>query len=182
MPASVTARAGSRALTAIAFFKLGKALLFLAAAIGVFTMVHRDTQVEIKHLLQVFRISGDRVMAKDLLAKANLFDAPKKKLVSGILAFYAVLFATEGTGLLLKKRWAEYFTVILTGTGIPIEIFEIWRKNNGLKMAAFVINVLIVWFLIFHLSRGWRAHKLLMEQLARPAAAEPAAEEVGAES
>lgn len=178
MPASVTARAGSRALTAIAFFKLGKALLFLAAAIGMFTMVHRDTQVEIKRLLQVFRISGDRVAAKELLAKANLFDAPKKKLVSGILAFYAVLFTTEGVGLLLKKRWAEYFTVVLTATGIPIELYEIWRKNHGLTMAALVINVLIVWFLIVHLARGWRAQKLLKEQLARP---EPAGEEVGAE-
>lgn len=179
MPASVSARAGSSALTAIGFFKLGKALLFIAAAIGVFSMVHRDTQVEIKHLLQVFRINGDRVAAKELLAKANLFDAPKKKLVSGILAFYAALFATEGTGLLLKKRWAEYFTVILTGTGIPIELYAIWRKVDGLKLAALAINVFIVWFLIFHLSRGWRAHKLLMEQLAQ---APPTAEEVGAES
>ncbi len=168
MPASVAARAGNRWLTVIAFFKLAKAFLFLAAAIGVFTMVHRDTQVEIKRLLQVFRVSGDRLVAKELLAKANLFDAPKKKLVSGILAFYAVLFATEGTGLLLKKRWAEYFTVILTATGIPIELFEIWRKNNGLKMAALAINVLIVWFLIVHLSRGWRAHKSLQAQLAQP--------------
>lgn len=167
-PGSVAARAGSRALTAIAFFKLAKAFLFLAAAIGIFSMVHRDTQKEIKHLLEVFRISGDRAMAKEVLAKANFFDAPKKKLISGILAVYAALFATEGIGLLLKKRWAEYFTVILTGTGIPIELYEIWRKNNGLKMAVLVINVVIMWFLIRHLARGWRAHKRLAEELAEP--------------
>lgn len=177
MPESVVARAGSRALTLIAFFKLGKAVLFIAAAIGMFSMVHRDTQKEIKHLLAVFRISGDRVIAKEMLAKANFFDAPKKKLISGILAFYAGLFTTEGVGLLLKKRWAEYFTVIITATGIPIELYEIWRKNNGLKMAALVINVAIVWFLIYHLSRGWKAHKALNAQLSPQ---EP--ERIGAET
>ena len=174
-PASLAARAGSRALTLIALFKLAKAILFFAAAIGLFRMVHKDTQTEIKHLLQVFRISGDSVMMKGVLAKANHFDAPKKMLFSALSAFYAALFTTEGVGLLMKKRWAEYFTIVLTCTGVPIELYEIWRKNNSLKMGILVINVIIIWFLISHLSRGWHAEKLLHDQLA----AQPEPEEAG---
>jgi uncharacterized membrane protein (DUF2068 family) len=39
--------------------------------------------------------------------------------------FYGGLFATEGIDLLLRKRWAEYFTIITTSLFIPLEIYEI---------------------------------------------------------
>ena len=59
-----------------------------------------------------------------------------------MLTFYAVLFATEGTGLMLRKRWAEWFTAILTSTGVPIEIYEMLHRPNALKFAALVLNIL----------------------------------------
>jgi uncharacterized membrane protein (DUF2068 family) len=64
---------------------------------------------------------------------------------------YAGLFATEGTGLLLRKRWAEYFTTITTGLFIPLEIVEIARHFTVTKLTVTVINVLIVWYLVARL-------------------------------
>jgi uncharacterized membrane protein (DUF2068 family) len=40
---------------------------------------------------------------------------------------YAGLFTTEGIGLLLRKCWAEYFTIVTTGGLIPLEVYELWR-------------------------------------------------------
>jgi uncharacterized membrane protein (DUF2068 family) len=61
---------------------------------------------------------------------------------------YAFLFATEGAGLLLRKRWAEYFTIITTGGLIPVEIFELIRHFSAAKVIVTIINVLIVWYLV----------------------------------
>jgi uncharacterized membrane protein (DUF2068 family) len=158
-PAFVAARAGAQTLVVIGLFKLIKATLFLVAALSVFHIVHKDTQFELRKVLHAFRISGDREFAKQLLLKANVVNTSQKELIGSVLAFYAVLFATEGTGLMLRKRWGEWFTAILTSTGIPIEVYEMFHRANGLKFAALVLNILIVWFLILHLRRTSRAHR-----------------------
>ena len=38
-------------------------------------------------------------------------------------------FFDEGVSLLLRKRWAEYFTVIVTASFIPLEIYELVKKS-----------------------------------------------------
>src|SRR5438094_414826 len=38
---------------------------------------------------------------------------------------YAALEATEGVGLAMRRRWAEYLTVIATGVLIPYEAYEV---------------------------------------------------------
>jgi uncharacterized membrane protein (DUF2068 family) len=51
-------------------------------------------------------------------------------------------------GLLLRKRWAEYFTIVTTGGLIPLEIFEITRHFTVAKLVIGLVNVLIVWYLV----------------------------------
>ncbi len=155
-PAFAAARAGNQALLIIGMFKLIKASLFLIAALGVFHIVHKDTSAELRKVLHVFRISGDRLLVKEFLVKANVVTPSRKKLIGTVLALYAALFATEGTGLMLRKRWAEWFTAILTSTGIPVEVYELFHQANTLKIAALALNILIVWFLILHLRRSSR--------------------------
>jgi uncharacterized membrane protein (DUF2068 family) len=61
---------------------------------------------------------------------------------------YAAIFATEGIGLWLHKYWAEWFTVIATGSLIPLELYESIHRFGWLKLAALVANILIVIYLI----------------------------------
>ena len=61
---------------------------------------------------------------------------------------YAGLFTTEGIGLLLRKRWAEYFTIVTTGGLIPLEIYELWRHFTAAKTVVALINLAIVWYLV----------------------------------
>ena len=177
VPAVARVRAGNRGLLLIAIFEVFKAVLFLVAAAGVFHMVKRDTQVEMIKLLHAFRISGDRAFIKDLLLRANVITDPTKRILSGVLLLYAVLHATEGIGLLLRKRWAEYITVVMTGIFIPYEIFILIHRTahspvaehappdqqipalfgqhiEVLKIAVLIGNAAIVWFLIYHLRRS----------------------------
>jgi uncharacterized membrane protein (DUF2068 family) len=69
-----------------------------------------------------------------------------KELSAGTF-LYAGLFATEGLGLVLRKRWAEYFTIVTTSGLIPLEIFEMARHFTATKLVVAFVNVLIVWYL-----------------------------------
>jgi len=60
---------------------------------------------------------------------------------------YAGLFMTEGLGLVLRKRWAEYFTIFTTGGLIPLEIYEMSRHFTAAKVVVTLVNILIVWYL-----------------------------------
>jgi uncharacterized membrane protein (DUF2068 family) len=57
---------------------------------------------------------------------------------------------TEGFGLLFRKRWAEYLTIIATGSFIPLEIYEIARHCSAARILLLIGNVAIVVYLIVH--------------------------------
>jgi uncharacterized membrane protein (DUF2068 family) len=63
-------------------------------------------------------------------------------------AGYALIEILEGIGLWLLKRWGEYFAMIATSVGIPYEIYDLTTKVTILRLAAFVINVALVVYLV----------------------------------
>ena len=67
----------------------------------------------------------------------------------GAAAFaYAVVFVVEGVGLLLGKRWAEWLTVGVTASFVPVEIYELIERFSAGKVAALVVNIAIVVYLV----------------------------------
>ena len=54
----------------------------------------------------------------------------------------------EGGGLFLRKRWAEWLTVVATTLLIPLELYELVRKPSALKGAGLIVNILIVLYLV----------------------------------
>ena len=76
-----------------------------------------------------------------------------KELSAGTF-FYASLLLTEGIGLLLRKGWAEYFTVITTSVFIPLEVYELARHFTLIRLGVLVVNAAIVWYLVRRLRRG----------------------------
>ena len=70
---------------------------------------------------------------------------------------YAAVFAVEGVGLWMQKRWAEWLTTIVTGSLIPFELWEMFERPNAGKALVILGNVAIVAYLIWHVrSRGGR--------------------------
>ena len=62
---------------------------------------------------------------------------------------YALLEATEGVGLALRRRWAEYLTVIATGVLIPYEVYEVVHRPTVFKVGALLLNVAVVGYLAY---------------------------------
>jgi uncharacterized membrane protein (DUF2068 family) len=144
-------RPGSATLLLIALFKLFKGFLLLAVAIGALKLLHKDVADSIEHWVRILRVDPRNHYIHLLLSKLFSVTPNQLKELSAGTFIYSALLLTEGVGLFLRKRWAEYFTVISTGLLIPLEVYEMAEHLTIAKAAVFVINVLIVWYLIARL-------------------------------
>jgi uncharacterized membrane protein (DUF2068 family) len=143
----------SRGLLVIAAFKLLKGLILLALGIGAHTLIDKDLVAVLEHWVNVFRVDPNNHYLHALLERiADLSPQRLKELSFGTF-FYAALLLTEGVGLALGKRWAEYFTIIATSSFIPLEIYEIFHHANITKVVVLLINVAVVWYLALELRR-----------------------------
>ena len=140
-------------LRIIAIFKLAKAALFLTAGIGLLHYLNRDVEDRLQHLMDSLHVDHHNHFLTWCLKQAGLLTKDKKALLSAIAIFYACLFATEGTGLYLRKRWGEWLVVVLTGSLLPIEAYEIWHKVTLVKILFTAGNIMILCYLIHVIRR-----------------------------
>ena len=144
----------NRLIRLIAAFKLFKAGLLIAVGVGAFKLLHQDVAGVVEHWIEALKLDPGNHFVDAVLTKAsNLTPEQVKKLGLGSF-IYAGLFLTEGIGLWLLKRWAEWLTVIITSSLIPIEIYEIHRHLTWAKLVVLVVNVAIVLYLIYRIRRA----------------------------
>jgi uncharacterized membrane protein (DUF2068 family) len=129
-------------------FKLFKALLLIAVGIGAISLLHKNVASTVLHWTQVLRVDPDNRFVHGMLVRVFSVTPKQLKQLSVGTFLYAGLFAAEGVGLLLRKRWAEYFTIVTTSGLIPLEIFELARHFTPTKLVIAFVNVLIVWYLV----------------------------------
>ena len=140
-------------LLLIGLFKLVKGVSLLIIAFGLLRLLHRDVAEVTQHWIEVLRVDPEnRFIHRALMKVFNVTPKQLKELSAGTLV-YAAIFLTEGTGLLLRKHWAEYMTLISTGLFIPLEIYEIHRHFTMVKLGVTLVNVLIVWYLAMRIKR-----------------------------
>ena len=152
----------SRGLLVIAAFKLLKGLALLAVGIGAHTLIDKDLVTILEHWVNVFRVDPNNHYLHALLERSTDLSPQRLRELSFGTFFYAALLLTEGVGLALGKRWAEYFTIIATSSFIPLEIYEIFHHANVTKVVVLLINVAVVWYLVLELRR----YKASEQQLA----------------
>lgn len=145
---SAQAAQPSLVLVLIGVFKLVKSLLLIVVGIGAIKFLHKDVANTVLHWIEVLRVDPDNRLVHGILVRIFRLTPHQLKELSLGTFLYAGLFATEGMGLLLRKRWAEYFTIVTTGGLIPLEIFEITRHFTVAKLVIGLVNVLIVWYLV----------------------------------
>jgi len=135
----------SRGLMLIAAFKLLKGIALIAVGVGALHLLHKDVAAVVDHWINAFRVDPHNRFIHWVLARVPLVDVGT--------FIYAAVFLTEGTGLALHKRWAEYFTIITTGSFLPLEVYEIIHHATVAKSVALVINIAVVVYLVRELRR-----------------------------
>ena len=136
----------------IGVLKLFKGILLLASGIGLLSLLHKDVGDVVTQWINVLHVDPDNRHIQGLLIKASILDQRRLKELGVGSFFYAGLLLTEGTGLLLGKRWAKYFSVIVTGSFIPLEIWELVKHFTVAKTVVIAVNVAIVWYLVLRLK------------------------------
>jgi uncharacterized membrane protein (DUF2068 family) len=132
----------NRILALIALFRLSKALLLILAGFGVLHLLRPDVAARFVEWMQAYPFAMKYHPERALNSPQRL------ELLAAAAFAYAALFATEGIGLWLQKRWAEYLTVIATTSLIPFEIWEIVKKQTATRVLLVVSNIAIVIYLI----------------------------------
>jgi uncharacterized membrane protein (DUF2068 family) len=148
-----TREPGDVTLWLIGGFKLVKGLILVAAGVGVLGLLHQDFAEFIASW--AMQLHEHRHLNR-ALSKVLSLDPGKLRAISAGTFFYAALLLTEGVGLLLRKRWAEYFTVFVTTSFIPLELYELAKHITVTRVIVVVINVAIVWYLLTRLFRRRR--------------------------
>ncbi len=136
----------------IAVYKLVKVIILLLAAWGEVQL--HDATLTAKILS--WAAARPRGLEHDLVTHAlSWFSGLSESRVHAlrlITLTYAAVFAVEGTGLWMRRRWAEWMTVIITASLIPLELWELIHKPSLGAAAVLLANVLIVGYLYWHVS------------------------------
>jgi uncharacterized membrane protein (DUF2068 family) len=143
-----------RGLMLIAAFKLLKGLALLVVGIGAHTLINKDLIKEAQHWVDLLRVDPHNHYLHLLLEKLSKVDAKKLRELSLGTFIYSGLFLTEGIGLALRKRWAEYLTTISTALLIPLEIYELVKLPTAAKGLLLVVNIAVVAYLVRELRRN----------------------------
>jgi uncharacterized membrane protein (DUF2068 family) len=133
---------GDRIETLIGAFKLAKAALLLAVAVGAVTAMHAD----VWHWVAAVRIDPNNRYVHRVLGLA----ADRHKLAELEVGtfLYAAVFAVEGYGLLRHRHWAEYLTIAVTTSFVPLEIYELVHRPTLARVVLLVANLAIVAYLV----------------------------------
>jgi len=147
------AKTPHRALRLIAAYKAIKALALLVAAIAAFGLIgDGNLEALFAWVMQLPIHHGHDLLVGTIDKLFGL--GPRKFLAIGVvLCIYAAVFLVEGWGLWRERRWAEYLTVIVTASLIPLEVWEIFHHLTWLKIFALIVNVAILLYLIALLRR-----------------------------
>lgn len=130
---------------AIIIFKYFKSVVFLLVGIAALSLSRADPFPTAEEVARFFRSSPENELVK---AVSHL--TPGWAIGIGVVSlFVGAVFGTEATLLTARVWWSTYFTLVLAVLGIPLEIFEIFRRPSGLRrylvLAVNIVIVVYVW-------------------------------------
>jgi uncharacterized membrane protein (DUF2068 family) len=150
-------RQRDRGLLLIAVFKFVKAALFVVVALGSFGMLSQRVADRAQDWVATLAATYDRggLTHRLVVALERIAALSHHRLEAlGVAAlFYAAFFVTEGIGLWRCRRWAEWLTVIATASLVPLEGYELARRLTLPRVAALLINLVVVAYLVWNLRR-----------------------------
>lgn len=141
-------RRSDRLLPWIAAERTIRGLLLLGAGVYLLSQTGASLSATAVHVARLVELDPRRPFIHHLIARLGSLSKHEVTLFGIGALGYGVLELVEGIGLFLRKRWAEWLTVIATSFLVPVEIYELVKKPSWLKAAGLAVNVLIVIYLI----------------------------------
>jgi uncharacterized membrane protein (DUF2068 family) len=138
----------NRWLMLIAAFKLGQALLFVAAGVSVLRLMHHDLPDLVLRWARHMHFSPESHFVDFILGRVSIVDDKLLRRFGVGLFAYAAVGTVEGIGLYFEKAWAEYMTLLITASFLPWEVFEIFKRLTLVHASLLVVNFLVLLYLL----------------------------------
>ena len=154
---------GLDGLRLIGLIKLGKAALVLATTYGLYRLRKPDLVDQIYDWLNTLSDTFERRLLERGLDWVDSLGAARIHNIVFATSVYTTILLAEGIGLFMRKTWAEWLTVDASASLIPFELWHLFfgvRHNTLAVLAATVLNVVIVIYLVRVLQRARRARQL----------------------
>jgi uncharacterized membrane protein (DUF2068 family) len=143
----------SRLLPVLAVERVIRAVLLIGVGLLLLTHTHTDWAALARGFVERVGLDPSRNETGQLISHlAGL--GPRQAQRDGAIAIgYGMMEAVEGYGLLRRRQWAEYLTVVATALLFIPEVQELLKHPTGLKVAALLLNIVIVVYLVIRLIR-----------------------------
>jgi uncharacterized membrane protein (DUF2068 family) len=134
-----------------------RALVFLGLAYGLWRFKYarhsidaefdRERPIARELFLQLgYNINNSKLVG--LIQHALTLSSRSITLLAAGLVAYAIVEVVEATGLWLSRRWGEYFAMVATSVGLPLEIYDLARKVTPTTLIFFAVNLALVVYLV----------------------------------
>lgn len=144
-------------LRVIAVYKLIKVSLLLLFAYGALHLHDASLSAKLLSWLAARPSGLEHDVVKKALQLISGLSTSKMHAIRFVTLTYAGVFAVEGVGLWMRRRWAEWLTTIITASLIPLEVWELIRNPNVGAAMVLVANIAIVGYLYWHVSTRQKA-------------------------
>jgi uncharacterized membrane protein (DUF2068 family) len=143
-------------LRVIGATKFATALLLGAAGLGIFRLLNGDLGEFLEHVALRLHLDPENRLVHEAIYQVAGIDRAHLKAIGAGSLFYALLELVEGVGLILRRRWAEYLTVVATVLLLPPEAYEIAQKVSMLRVGVLILNLAVLGYLIVKLRAQHR--------------------------
>lgn len=152
------AKKGAAGLYGIIAIKLGKGLLLLAVALGVYSLAGYDLTALFEKSLRVLNLDPESSFFQKLEVKIGQITPTNVRWVAAGTFIYSMICLVEGIGLSLRISWAGWLAMGEALFFIPIEIFELRRSFSVTVLGILIFNIFICYYLFHNRERLFKHH------------------------
>jgi uncharacterized membrane protein (DUF2068 family) len=138
-----------RGIRTVALFEASKGLIILIAGFALLNLIHKDLQSIAEEIVRHLHMNPARHYPRIFIEGAAGISDSKLKYLAAFAFLYSLIRFIEAYGLWHIKTWAEWFAILSGAIYIPIEIIGLFRHATIIKGSIFLINLIIVLYLLY---------------------------------
>ncbi|HEY4175246.1 MAG TPA: DUF2127 domain-containing protein [Kofleriaceae bacterium] len=154
-------------LRVIIVWKVIKGCLLAAFSIAALVLRHGDVHSSATSFVEWLGLDPASPRIDRLLDRIETLTPNRITIIGVGAAVVSAIMFIEAWGLHRRRVWAEWLTVIVTSSFIPLEVYHLVEKPSLGKVATLIANIAIVIYLLRHrwlflpgrIGRWWKQRR-----------------------
>lgn len=138
-------------LRVVAIIEAAKSILILVVGFGLLSLVHHDAARAAEYLIRHVHLNPASKYPHIFIEAARQVTDANLWMLAAMAMSDSIIRGIEAFGLWRGYEWGKWLGVVTAAIYLPFEIYELALHATWLKAAAFLINILIVVYLVYAL-------------------------------